>query len=211
MIQSYVIFVNNSKIVLHNNEDKIPENAVVIHEPNEYEILTNVEFLENSNYKALLVFTHSNVKNLHEIFFSQFKIISAAGGMVFNDKNECLMIFRRKKWDLPKGKVEKKETLEEAAIREVKEETGIADISIDKKLDSTYHIYTLKGKKILKESHWYMMKSEFKGVLKPQIEEDIDEVKWIPMHDIRTYVEQSFENIKRLFELDEVKKKLQED
>src|ERR1700712_23652 len=85
------------------------------------------------------------------------KIIYAAGGLVINEKNEILFMFRRKVWDLPKGKVDPGESNEEAAIREVAEETGLRQIVLHEPLINTHHTYEEKGKMIRKQTHWFRM------------------------------------------------------
>lgn len=106
-------------------------------------------------------------------------IIEAAGGLVFNEKNEILMIFRKGYWDLPKGKLDEGETLEACAVREVQEETGLNNIKLCEFLTTTYHTYLLNEQSILKPSHWYKMEHWGNETLIPQIEEDITEIKWV--------------------------------
>jgi 8-oxo-dGTP pyrophosphatase MutT (NUDIX family) len=107
-------------------------------------------------------------------------VVEAAGGVVFNDKNEVLLIKRLGKWDLPKGKMEGEELPEESAVREVMEECGIDGLSIIEKLPNTYHIYKMHNFNFLKITHWYKMKTDFDKPLTPQTEESITDVKWIP-------------------------------
>jgi 8-oxo-dGTP pyrophosphatase MutT (NUDIX family) len=106
-------------------------------------------------------------------------IIQAGGGLVVNEKGEVLFMFRRGKWDLPKGKLDPGETLEACAVREVEEETGIGRLILLKFLLVTEHLYEEKGLNILKETHWYLMKATSDQKLIPQKEEDILELKWI--------------------------------
>lgn len=107
-------------------------------------------------------------------------VVEAAGGVVFNDKNEVLLIKRLGKWDLPKGKMEGEELPEESAVREVMEECGIDGLSIIEKLPNTYHIYKMHNFNFLKITHWYKMKTDFDKPLTPQTEESITDVKWMP-------------------------------
>jgi 8-oxo-dGTP pyrophosphatase MutT (NUDIX family) len=129
-------------------------------------------------------------------FFHLFKRVDAAGGLVKNEKGERLFIFRLGKWDLPKGKLSENETPEEAAIREVKEETGLSELQITGDLPSTFHIYTRKGKQILKQTWWFEMEAKSTQALIPQIEEEITEVRWIGQEDIETVLENTYGSIK---------------
>lgn len=139
---------------------------------------------------------HDNLDELKKSFFKHFTIIEAAGGIVQNDKKDILFIFRRGKWDLPKGKLEKKESPETAAAREVEEETGVKDLQLKKKIGETYHTYDEFGKHILKISHWYYFNCDSQQDLQPQTEEDITETKWIKTKDIREPMNNTYENIK---------------
>ncbi|HSZ32144.1 MAG TPA: NUDIX domain-containing protein [Puia sp.] len=105
--------------------------------------------------------------------------IQAGGGLVENEQREVLFIFRRGKWDLPKGKLDRGETLEQCAIREVEEETGVRQLQLIRFLLITEHEYVERGKKILKETHWWLMKTKGFQTLIPQMEEDITEIRWI--------------------------------
>jgi 8-oxo-dGTP pyrophosphatase MutT (NUDIX family) len=106
-------------------------------------------------------------------------LIRAGGGLVKNEKNEVLFIFRRGKWDLPKGKLDEGETLEQCALREVEEETGVGQLELVRFLLITEHDYEERGKPILKETHWWLMKTIGNQPLIPQKEEDITEIRWI--------------------------------
>jgi 8-oxo-dGTP pyrophosphatase MutT (NUDIX family) len=106
-------------------------------------------------------------------------LIQAGGGLVENEKREILFIFRRGKWDLPKGKLDQGETLEQCALREVEEETGVGQLELIRFLLITEHEYEDRGKLILKESHWWLMKSTGDQPLIPQMEEDITDIRWI--------------------------------
>lgn len=135
-----------------------------------------------------------------EAYKSDKKIIEAAGGLVFNNQQELLMIFRRGFWDLPKGKVDKGETLDQCAVREVMEETGLQNIQLDEFLTTTYHTYQQNGDTILKPSHWFKMLSTFAETLVPQTEEDITEIKWVSKKEAEQLKELMYPTIKHLVE-----------
>jgi ADP-ribose pyrophosphatase YjhB (NUDIX family) len=123
--------------------------------------------------------------------------IIAAGGLVFNEKNELLMIFRHGKWDLPKGKLNAGESIENCAVREVEEETGVTNIQLKKLIGKTYHEYFDKWVEadVIKEICWYLMKVTDSKVLTPQTEEDIEEVIWADERMIEQCLENTYPNI----------------
>ncbi len=141
------------------------------------------------------IIVHENFEKLKKSFFKHFKLIIAAGGLVKNTDGEILLIFRKGKWDLPKGKLDANETIAECAIREVKEETGLKKIKAGKVLDVTYHTYIEFGKHILKESHWYLMHAHNDQALIPQVEEGIAEIHWVKKDDLKNYLNNVFPTI----------------
>jgi 8-oxo-dGTP pyrophosphatase MutT (NUDIX family) len=120
-----------------------------------------------------------DLEKLKKEFFKLFTIVEAAGGLVENTKKQILLIHRRGFWDLPKGKIDKGESPEQAAVREVEEETGLRNLSVGERLIVTYHTYHEFGKFILKPTYWYKMKVSGKQQLIPQTEEDISALKWV--------------------------------
>ena len=149
------------------------------------------------------VYINNEVKLVEENwndFCSGFSLIEAAGGLVSNQENKVLMIFRNGKWDLPKGKLELGESIESCAIREVEEECGVSGLEICNKLLDTFHTYDLKGKNILKKTYWYKMSCSFSGDLIPQTEEGITEVCWVDMESVKDKLSNSYSNIKDVFE-----------
>lgn len=146
------------------------------------------------------VFLHSNLEELKKAFWKKFTIIQAAGGLVTNKKHEVLMIFRRNKWDLPKGKLDPGETLEQCAVREVEEETGLRNISLQKHLLTTYHTYHESGKFILKESYWYNMSINDEQALIPQAEEQIADARWVKKTQLPELLNNTFPSVKDVLE-----------
>ncbi|WP_456377365.1 NUDIX hydrolase [Lutibacter sp.] len=192
----YKVFVNDCLIILTDNKkistnfDKVSFESVTISE------LVNTFFLDKNKGICLLC---SNIGECWKVFKSQFKIQKAAGGKVINTKNEILFIYRFNRWDLPKGKLEKRETISECAIREVEEECGITNLHIEKPLETTYHIFERKGKVILKITYWFLMKTKYKGKPIPQLEEGIEKVAFKNENDIKEALKNTYENIKLLF------------
>jgi ADP-ribose pyrophosphatase YjhB (NUDIX family) len=138
-------------------------------------------FEKNNAYDGAII-TAENKEELVADFKNLFKIIAAAGGLVMNEKDEILMIFRRGFWDLPKGKIDKGEDEPTAAVREVQEETGVQQIDLQEFIVTTYHIYTHKEKRVLKPTYWYKMRTS-ETTLTPQTEEDIEAAVWMTKAD----------------------------
>ncbi|MBT2620438.1 MULTISPECIES: NUDIX hydrolase [Chryseobacterium] len=171
----YKVFVNEKKLLLSKQSENLEKNV-------RYENFTTFEIaldlLENTSVKELNVFG-DDIDTIWEEFKNLFRIIEAAGGLVNNSKGEILFIKRLGKWDLPKGKMEKGESREESAVREIEEETGLKDVELLEFINTTYHIYVERnGDKILKCTHWFEMSFDGEDTSKPQIEEGITEVAW---------------------------------
>lgn len=190
----YKVFVNEKKLLL----SKQPEN---LEKMLGYENVTTLEIaldlLENTSVKELNVFGE-NIDEIWNEFENLFRIIEAAGGIVNNPDGKVLFIKRLGKWDLPKGKMEKGESREESAVREIEEETGLKDVELVRFINTTYHIYIERnGDKVLKCTHWFEMNFRGEDTSKPQIEEGITEVAWKNTSQIEEEVFPStFKNIK---------------
>jgi 8-oxo-dGTP pyrophosphatase MutT (NUDIX family) len=122
------------------------------------------------------------------------KIIKAGGGLVRNGEGELLLIFRRGKWDLPKGKLDEGETIEACALREVEEETGVKHLALGELISVTWHEYFDKwvGEDVIKETHWFKMDVAGVPALVPQTEEDITAIEWTKKSDLPNRMEQSY-------------------
>ena len=131
-------------------------------------------------------------------FAQDFRIIHAAGGIVADENDDILMIFRYGCWDFPKGKVEAGEEWETAALREVQEETGLLGIILRHPLPDTYHTYMLHGTPILKITHWYEMRAPQQS-LTPQTEEDISQAVWVPREEVAERLKESYSSLKELW------------
>ncbi|MFC2112783.1 NUDIX hydrolase [Bacteroidota bacterium] len=145
--------------------------------------------------KGNLYIYHDDQESLFKIFSKCFKNISAGGGIVKNPEGEILVIFRRGKWDLPKGKMEKGETMEQTAVREVKEECGLKEIELQDFLLSTYHIYEETGSLVLKKTDWYNMMYKGKSKPSPLEKEDITDARWVNPSGLEKIVSNTFLSI----------------
>ena len=129
---------------------------------------------------------------------NKFRIIKAAGGVV-KKKGRLLMIYRMKKWDLPKGKREIGETSRETAVREVNEECNV-EVKLGNKICTTWHTYTMNKKNMLKKTTWYAMELVDDSNMKPSLEEDIEELRWMSKKEISKALENSYNSIRFVFE-----------
>ena len=157
-----------------------------------------IKFLNKKNTNSVHLY-HKNKDKLLKYFFKLIPTVIAAGGKITNSKSETLFIYRNDKWDLPKGKAEKNEQLPQTAIREVKEETGIKEVSINKPLDITYHIFRRNNEYRLKVTYWFDMFSDYEGIFFPQLDEGITDVKWVKKADLEEVKINSYPNIRLLF------------
>lgn len=129
------------------------------------------------------------------------KKILAAGGVVINQYNELLMIYRRTIWDLPKGHLEKNETLEQCALREVREETGLQTLELVRFLGTSEHVYfdSRMNEEAIKQTYWYEMKGDRNELLQPLEMEGIEWIEWLKK-DVVRYLSHSFGNLKPIIQ-----------
>lgn len=148
----------------------------------------------NANQKQEMVVECRNIADDLRNFSKEFILVEAAGGLIKNKTGQYLFIFRHGKWDLPKGKLDKGELPDAAAVRECREECGIHQIDLKEFLTHTYHIYFFKKGWALKKTHWYLMESEEKNPV-PQLEESITEVAWKNTGEIPAMLVNTYRNI----------------
>lgn len=189
----YKVFKENTTFILAKSENLISIDQAVticIDKPKSViEILTN---LGNTNEDAVYLLYCTKYKKTIETIEKHFTLKIAAGGWAFKDDNSLLMIKRYDFWDIPKGHLEKGETLEECAIREVEEETSVKELLIHDKLGVTRHLIKRKDGFNLKISHWYRMSTNYTGKLKPQKNENITKAKWIEAESIEKYMSKAW-------------------
>jgi 8-oxo-dGTP pyrophosphatase MutT (NUDIX family) len=202
----YKVFLNDRVIKIGSRENiTFNQSAVIFSDvPNVEEIRKWFNDFESGNAKEVALI-HDNPKEFFRLFQSAFTIVKAAGGVVVAD-DRLLFIFRNGKWDLPKGKLDKYESDEEAALREVEEETGIPPVGIDYQLPSTFHIYKSPyadtiNQWVFKETAWFQMSC--KGVIPglPQQEEGITQVKWVARSRLEEVVQNTYTNLLQIIDL----------
>lgn len=194
----YKVFVNDKPLFLTNQIVKETDFKFFLLESIDIEQLI-VNYFQHKIHKAYLY--HPDEKEIIKKLKEKIPVNKAGGGLVYNNKGEVLFILRNGKWDLPKGGLNKYEEIEDdAAKREVEEETGVSNLKITKKLQKTYHIFKRNGKYKLKITQWYEMHTDFEGPLVGQEEEGIEKVAWLNPEEIESALKNSYENIKLLFE-----------
>ena len=190
----YKVFVNEKKLTLSKYPEDIEKN---LHYEGFASLEIAVDLLENTSCPEMNVYGE-NIEEIWEDFTHMFKVIEAAGGVVKNQNGEILFIYRIGKWDLPKGKIEKGESLEQAALREIEEETGLKELVLEEFLNNTFHLYTERnGEKILKTTYWFRINYVGNAAPTPQIEEGITKASWKNTEEINQEVlPRTFQNIK---------------
>ncbi|WP_269223283.1 NUDIX domain-containing protein [Flavobacterium sp. IMCC34518] len=193
----YKVFVNDKPLFLTNQISKETDFQLFLLDSIDIEQVV-IKMFQNKIKKAYLY--HPDESVIMKTLKAKIPVNKAGGGLVYNKKGEVLFIFRNGKWDLPKGGSQKGELIEDAATREVEEETGVNGLVVGEKLQKTYHVFKRNGKYKLKITHWFVMHTDFEGTPVGQIEEGIEKVAWLNPDQIKEALENSYENIKLLFE-----------
>ncbi|WP_370476891.1 NUDIX hydrolase [Tamlana flava] len=191
----YKVFVGDKPIVLTTEVEK--ETNFKNYLLKTVNLRRVIRKLNNGSLEEIRLI-HKNKDKLLKRFLKKLPNVVAGGGKVYNSRGEVLFIYRNDKWDLPKGKAERRESIEKTAIREVTEETGVAGLEITKPLETTYHIFKRNGRYKIKITYWFEMKTSFDGNLYAQEEEGITKVEWLNTAQIEDALENSYANIKLL-------------
>lgn len=196
----YKVFINNKRLILANSKEIIDyEGAAVIclKNPSTVNAVIQNHILKPDRDDFIILSPHH--QDLIKNFESNYEIRIAAGGWVWNENNELLMILRNGYWDIPKGHLELGEEIADCAKREVSEETGISELSLKNNIGISRHIYEHRGKMILKLTHWYNMSTQSAEQLIPQTEEGIEGVKWVPNNEIDSYLKKSWTSLRDFY------------
>lgn len=189
------IFVGNKPIVLTTKVES--ESDFKNYLIDTVDINKVLHHLKKEKYKSIRLIG-DNEEVLLKKFLRLLPNIVAGGGKVVNSDDKILFIFRNGKWDLPKGKAEQKETIDQTALREVKEETGVEGLSITKPLEITYHIFKRNEQYFIKKTYWFEMFSDYIGDFKPQKKEGITKVKWVGPKKLKKVRKNIYANIEAL-------------
>jgi len=191
----YKVFINNKPIFFIENDEKVSklnyQSLLTCITDKDRDLILEKHLLSEEEIYVI----GNDFKKVWKLFFGNHKIVVAAGGVVLNFKNEVLFIYRNGFWDLPKGKVEKNEQIDTAAVREVEEECGIVAPVIEKKLLTTFHTFDTYGENCIKPTHWYLMRYGGTEKLTPQLEEGITKVKWIKRSEVASKLTNTFGSI----------------
>lgn len=191
----YKVFVNDKPIILTTQVEK--ESKFKNYLLKSVDIRKVIKELNTTSIKEVRL-VHHNEDKLLKLFLKKLPNVVAGGGKVINKKGDVLFIFRNGKWDLPKGRTEKKESIEVSAKREVEEETGVNGLEITKPLETTYHIFKRNGRYRIKVTYWFEMTTDFKGDFKPEESEGITKVAWLNAEEIQEALQNSYANIRSL-------------
>lgn len=193
--KTYKIYINQAALII---TEEIPEALA------DYQFVDSQSFEFADFYKRAVadarpvtyILQTANSKRFFKSMRSSVVFIKAAGGVVRNEEDSYLFIFRKGKWDLPKGKLDDNEKPKKAAVREVEEECGIKVARLGQKLCNTYHAYQERGSTVLKKTSWYVMEATKDQKLVPQHEEDITEVSWVAADQFGLIMSNTFPLIK---------------
>ena len=192
----YKVFFNQKPIILSTqiikNDDSCPLFYI------KFSVADKIISALKKKSISSVVLYHPKKEKLEMHFNKLFPIVEAAGGLVINELNQYLFIYRNKKWDLPKGRMRKNEMIIDAAVREVEEETSVRDLIVKKQLPITYHIFKRNRKYKLKKTYWYLMETSYNGQLVPQLNEGIEKAVWKNKNEIDLIVKNAYKNIEVL-------------
>ncbi len=200
MRQNYTIFIKDKPLhIVHEAARDAIQIALPKADSSKFlmKIIAEMQSLDTFNEVFLI---HEAPEQVMALLQENMTLVLAAGGLVKNSRDELLMIFRRHKWDLPKGKVESGENIKTAAVREVEEECGIKGMKVRSHIADSYHIYYENERPILKQTVWYHISTAYEGITKPQIEEGIDKVEWVKTDGIENRLQNSYASIRWILE-----------
>ena len=191
----YKVFIQNTAVIFVKSPTGFMADRIVYHEGFDFiELHENMKTIHPNGLEILC----DRPKRAWKAFKSQFKIIKAGGGVVLNENDEILFIYRLDKWDLPKGKLDEGESIKQCAVREVEEECNLKRLELKQKICTTFHSYTGSKNYLIKKSYWYLMRVKGKQELIPQTEENITDVRWFDPNNLEEVKANTYEAIKEV-------------
>lgn len=196
----YTIYLGSTVVQFVYPPGSLPagDDVLYLHTEPGSNLLQLIETVEKNPGLSKLCLGSEEPEVTFQRFTSNYRLIEAGGGLVQNELGQTLLIYRLGKWDLPKGKIEKGETISEASLREVREECGISTVKIVNPLPSTYHTYLLNGERILKKTHWFEMQTSDTSPLVPQENEGITQAAWMNVEQIKSCLSNTYPAIREL-------------
>jgi 8-oxo-dGTP pyrophosphatase MutT (NUDIX family) len=198
----YKVFINDKQVILSNQFflDSHGAGVLVYEFSNRYGLEQTISrFIQETETRKLIIINRKNFDLLYDDFKSLFMPVVAAGGIVYHPYKGMLWILRHNRWDLPKGKIDKNEEIESAAVREVEEETGLKKVRITDRLGLTHHAYREKGQFILKISYWFKMETQAPDApLIPQLNEGITRVEWADEISVNNKISDTYASLQEL-------------
>jgi 8-oxo-dGTP pyrophosphatase MutT (NUDIX family) len=195
MEKVHTIYLGDQPLIITQSATNIQKEGLEVWvNPDFTKVQNALDQLEAGQRKGLLI-EMDHPQELFQSICSRYEVAVAGGGIITNPDGALLLMFRRGKWDLPKGKQDPGERIEDCALREVREETGLSQVRLGDKILETFHYYEWKGQKMLKHSVWFRMYFTGTEQTIPQIEEDIMDIQWIAPEHIQKYMPYSYPNI----------------
>ncbi len=178
MQQIYRIYINEVIVIIARH---VPANVTdyKLLDPENFNFNVFYKKIKDKKKKQVYLLLNKEPKEFFKSIRKNLQVIEAAGGLVRNEENKYLFIFRKGKWDLPKGKLDPGENAKRAAVREVEEECGITVTKRGKKICKTWHVYDMNAQTVIKKTSWYQMTAHGQPHLVPQLEEEITDAQWL--------------------------------
>lgn len=181
MPRKYVVHIDGKPLTIAERapDGDSSQQLLILDGDDPQAIMQAISALEEPSAWQGAVLVGADPEAIWERYGDHYRFVQAAGGCVTDERGHLLAIRRLGRWDLPKGKVDEGESVEEAAVREVMEECGLRDVERGAHLCATWHTYVRKGERHLKRTDWYRMRASSRQPLTAQVEEDITEVRWL--------------------------------
>lgn len=181
-MQTYKIYINDCLLLITDDKTAAVDDCTSLFYIGNKKLLFHIiDTFEKSRHGSKCIqLTADNFDLVINDFKSIFVPEQASGGVILNEKKEVLFIYRRGKWDLPKGKMEMSEHPLDTAVREIEEEVGLKNLDVLGQISDSWHTYkTKKGRRVLKKTRWFAFAENHKGPIQLQAEEDIVAYQWI--------------------------------